>query len=74
LKFGTFLLRFSFLEFFKKNPVIDPSAIAYPDGINALLRLAPLPDTAARGLYEDLAALILSRQQNADQTTPRRSF
>jgi hypothetical protein len=60
LKLGTFLLSFSFLEFFEKNSVIDPSAIAYSDGINALLPLAPLPDTAKRGLYEGLAALILS--------------
>ena len=72
MKLGTFLFRLSFLEFFEKNSVIDPSAIAYCDGINALLRLAPLPDTAERGLYEGLAALILSR--HADQTTPRRSF
>jgi hypothetical protein len=57
---GTFLLCFSFLEFFEKNSVIDPSAIADSDGINALLPLAPLPDTAKRRLYEGLAALILS--------------
>jgi len=63
---------YSYLESFKKNSVIDSSAIAYYEGGGALLTLANSRIPAERALYDTLASLIATRQQRADHVQPRR--
>lgn len=64
----------SYLEFFRKNAVIDSSAIAYYEGGGALLKIATSPQAEEKALYEALASTIISRQQRADTINVRRSY
>jgi hypothetical protein len=69
----TFRPRFySYLEFFKKNSVIDSSAIAYYEGGGVLLNLAKSRSAEERALYDALASILVTRQQKADLVQPRR--
>jgi hypothetical protein len=63
---------YSYLEFFKKNSVIDSSAIAYYEGGGVLLNLATSRTAEERGMYDTLASLIVARQRSADHLQPRR--
>ncbi|MBF8296733.1 MAG: hypothetical protein HW389_3278 [Bacteroidetes bacterium] len=60
------------LEFFKKNSVIDSSAIAYFEGGGVLLNLATSRTAEERALYDTLVSLLIARQRSADHFQPRR--
>jgi hypothetical protein len=71
---GTFRPRFhSYLEFFKKNAVIDSSSIAYYEGGGALLNLAMSRNVEERSLYDMLASIVAARQYHADSLYSRRT-
>lgn len=70
---GTFRPRFySYLEFFRKNAVIDSSSVAYYEGGGALLNLATSQKVEERSLYDLLASIVVARQHHADSLYMRR--
>ena len=62
----------SYLEFFRKNAVIDSSAIAYYEGGGVLLNLASSQAVEERALYDLLASALIARQHKADSVYSRR--